>query len=70
MGVGIVVWRDGKVLLVRRANPPKAGQWALPGGAQELGETLFEAAMREVKEETGITVKPYRIITALEFDRA
>ena len=65
-GVGVVVWRDGGVLLVRRGRPPRAGQWALPGGAQELGETLFEAATREVREETGVRIEPTGIITAID----
>ena len=56
VGVGAVVWGDGRVLLVRRANPPRRGQWSLPGGAQKIGETVFEAACREVLEETGITI--------------
>jgi ADP-ribose pyrophosphatase YjhB (NUDIX family) len=71
VGVGVVVWRDGRVLLVKRARPPCAGQWALPGGAQELGETLFDAARREVLEETALTVEPVSILTAIdliEFD--
>ena len=66
VGIGVVVWRGSRILLVRRANPPKAGEWALPGGAQELGETLFEAAIREVAEETSIVIQPARILTALD----
>ncbi|MEE9545531.1 MAG: NUDIX hydrolase [Rhodospirillales bacterium] len=57
VGGGAVVLRDGEVLLVRRANPPRQGRWNLPGGAQELGETVFEAARREVLEETGVSVE-------------
>jgi ADP-ribose pyrophosphatase YjhB (NUDIX family) len=60
-GVGVVVWRDQRVLLVRRGRPPRQGQWSLPGGLQELGETVFQAAAREVLEETGLTVEPTEI---------
>jgi len=54
VGVGIVVIKDGCVLLIRRATPPKAGEWSLPGGRAGWGETLRETAAREVFEETGI----------------
>lgn len=56
IGVGAVVWHQGKVLLIRRGKPPKAGEWSLPGGAQELGETVLQALEREVFEETGIRI--------------
>jgi 8-oxo-dGTP diphosphatase len=56
VGIGVVVLRPGGVLLVRRGNPPNAGQWSLPGGAQELGETARDAARRELLEEAGLTV--------------
>lgn len=56
VGVGAVVWRDEQVLLVRRGNPPKQGAWSLPGGKQELGETVHAAVQREVREETGIEI--------------
>ena len=61
VGVGVVVMRGGKVLLVRRGKPPREGQWSLPGGAQELGETVFEAGRREVREETGVELRPDRM---------
>ena len=57
MGAGAVVHKKDKVLLLRRKNPPNQGRWALPGGLVELGETVEEAALREVKEETGLEVR-------------
>jgi len=57
VGVGAIVIRDNRVLLVKRRQPPGEGQWAIPGGRVELGETLQEAAEREVREETGVTVR-------------
>jgi 8-oxo-dGTP diphosphatase len=66
IGVGAVVWRDDKVLLVKRKNPPSQGQWALPGGKQQWGETIFQAAVREVREETGVEITPLGIITAID----
>jgi 8-oxo-dGTP diphosphatase len=66
IGVGIVVWHGERVLLVRRARPPRQGQWSLPGGAQQLGEALTEAACREVLEETGLTVKLGEVIATVD----
>ena len=57
VGAGAVVHRRGLVLLVRRRNPPNEGRWAIPGGLVELGETVQDAAIREIKEETGLTVR-------------
>jgi 8-oxo-dGTP diphosphatase len=56
--VGAIVIKDDKVLLVKRANHPGKGLWAIPGGRVKLGETLKEAARREVKEETGVIISP------------
>jgi ADP-ribose pyrophosphatase YjhB (NUDIX family) len=50
--------RDGKVLIVRRARPPAHGLYTLPGGGVEAGETLHQALVREIHEETGLTVEP------------
>jgi 8-oxo-dGTP diphosphatase len=57
VGVGAIVIDDGRVLLVKRGHPPLAGEWSIPGGVLELGETLREAAMREAREETCVTVE-------------
>lgn len=56
VSVGAVVWKGDRVLLIRRGQPPAKGTWSLPGGRQDLGETVFEAACREVLEETGVTI--------------
>jgi 8-oxo-dGTP diphosphatase len=56
--VGAIIFRDDKVLLVKRTNHPGKGLWAIPGGRVKLGETLKEAARREVEEETGVIISP------------
>jgi len=62
VGAGAVVYRSGKVLLVKRKRPPNEDRWALPGGLVELGETAEGAAAREVLEETGLKVVIERLI--------
>ncbi|MDJ0946113.1 MAG: NUDIX hydrolase [Kiloniellales bacterium] len=57
IGVGVVVFKGDRVLLVRRGKPPRVGQWSLPGGRQRLGETVRATAAREVAEEAGLTVE-------------
>jgi len=57
IGVGAVIVQDGRVLLIRRGQPPLLGEWSLPGGVLECGEALREATVREVGEETGLTVE-------------
>jgi 8-oxo-dGTP diphosphatase len=57
VGVGALIVEDGRVLLVKRRHPPLKGEWSIPGGALEVGETLREAAAREACEETSLTVQ-------------
>lgn len=67
VGVGGVVIRDGRALLIKRGGPPLQGQWSIPGGTLELGESLQEGVRRELLEETGIEVKVLDLIEV--FDR-
>jgi len=67
VGVGAVVVRSGRALIIRRAHEPRQGEWSLPGGHVELGESLIDTVRREVKEETGLEVHPGPIIET--FDR-
>jgi len=67
VGVGAVVVRDGKALIIKRAHEPRKGEWSLPGGLLELGESLQDAAHREIKEETGLDVDVGPVIET--FDR-
>ena len=66
VAVGAIVMRDDKVLLVKRSQQPDKGLWAVPGGRVELGETLQEAAEREVREETGITIRARNPVWAFD----
>jgi len=56
VAVGAVVWKDDRLLLVKRAFPPRQGQWSLPGGRQAAGETVDQAVQREIREEAGIEI--------------
>jgi 8-oxo-dGTP diphosphatase len=63
-GVGGVVIEDGRILLIQRGRPPGEGLWAVPGGKVHLGETMTGAVRREVFEETGLQVRPGRVVWA------
>ena len=58
MAVSAAIIRDGRVLIVRRARPPMRGVFTLPGGVVEAGETLHEALVREIREETSLVIAP------------
>jgi mutator protein MutT len=66
VGVGAVIVDDGRVLLVRRGTEPMLGKWTLPGGMLEVGESLTDGVIREVREETGLTVEPVELIELLD----
>jgi 8-oxo-dGTP diphosphatase len=57
VGVGAIIIEAGRLVLVKRGHPPLAGEWSIPGGVLEVGETLRQAAVREAMEETGLTVE-------------
>ena len=61
-----MVIHEGRVLLVKRGKEPLRGRWVVPGGTVEAGETLQEALVREVREETGLTVAPREVVTVFD----
>jgi 8-oxo-dGTP diphosphatase len=66
IGVGAVIVEAGRVLLIRRGTAPLLGEWSLPGGVLECGETLREATIREACEETGLVVEPGEMLGVYE----
>jgi 8-oxo-dGTP diphosphatase len=64
--VGVVLLDGDNVLLIRRGKPPREGQWSIPGGRQEVGETLLGCAIRETLEETGLSILPRALVDALD----
>ncbi len=67
LGVGAVVVHEGRILLIKRRKAPLRGRWVVPGGTVELGETLEQAVVRELREETGLAVRPLALLGV--FDR-
>ena len=65
-GVGVVCLRGDEVLLIQRGKPPREGEWSLPGGRLEWGETTAAAALRELKEETGVTARLIGLIEVVD----
>jgi 8-oxo-dGTP diphosphatase len=66
VGVGVVIFRGEEVLLAQRGKLPRRYDWSIPGGAQELGETVFQAGAREILEETGLTVEILGLVDVID----
>ncbi len=67
VGAGALVHRGGRLLLVKRNEKPSKGMWSFPGGAVELGETTSDAAVREIKEETGLDIEIERLFDVITY---
>ncbi|HJT87297.1 MAG TPA: NUDIX hydrolase [Bryobacteraceae bacterium] len=66
LGVGALIFQDDRILLALRGKPPLMGLWSLPGGLVETGESLDQAVRREVREETGLEVRPLGVLEIFE----
>ena len=66
VGVGALIFREGRILMAQRGKEPLKGWWSLPGGALELGEELKDAVRREVLEETGLEIRPVAVFEIFE----
>jgi 8-oxo-dGTP diphosphatase len=67
VGVGAVIWNDrGEIVLIRRGQEPRLGEWSIPGGRLEWGESVREAITREVREETGLDVEIAGLIDVVD----
>jgi 8-oxo-dGTP diphosphatase len=67
VGVSAVIWNaHGRMLLIQRANPPRQGEWSLPGGKVEFGEPLRTAVLREIREETGLEIEILDLVDVAE----
>jgi 8-oxo-dGTP diphosphatase len=66
VGVGALIYEGDRILMAQRGKPPLQGQWSLPGGLVETGESLEDAVRREVREETGMVVRPTGVLEIFE----
>jgi mutator protein MutT len=67
VGCGVAIIRDQELLLIRRARPPEAGCWSLPGGKVDLWERTEEAARREIAEEIGVTLRALDLLCVVDY---
>jgi 8-oxo-dGTP diphosphatase len=66
VGIGVVIVKDGKIVLIKRGNEPGKGKWSIPGGIVELGEHIQQTVIREAKEETCLDVTDPRIVDVVD----
>ena len=66
IAVGAIVWKEDRVLMIRRGRPPRQGGWSIPGGRQEAGETVHQAVIREIREEAGIEIEIIEIAAVVD----